>query len=307
MFGSEANSKIAALEIALEKYTAKVTALEAMIKEVSRDCPSIEDVYEVSWSRLSSVSTKLGDDDDDGDTDFYSVISEDESDIDDLEGFNYDGYGGDLVPFGKEHFLERIERLSQDPWYGDDGGHVVCEPSQAPEILDLAGTWRDTSCKTGSGILRKIKMTVDSGAAVPVMDPETVPEYELIPPEREVFYRHAAGGRVRDEGSRAIQAILKTNRGGKLKAKLKFRLARVAKTLAAVSALVDVGNRVVFDEESYIYNKKARCKTPFTRENGIYVLEVWVVDPLDPPLSSVQKSKLKAKTVSWTDGFQRRG
>ena len=58
---------------------------------------------------------------------------------------------------------------------------------------------------------------------------------------------------------------------------MRFRLANVTKPLGAVSSVCDKGNRVVFDSEgSYVELKSSGKRIPLRRQNGVYVMDVWV-------------------------------
>ena len=58
--------------------------------------------------------------------------------------------------------------------------------------------------------------------------------------------------------------------------KMRMTCADVKKPLASVMKIVKKGNRVVFDEESYVENKKTGIKTPVREEGGVYVFDIWV-------------------------------
>ena len=56
---------------------------------------------------------------------------------------------------------------------------------------------------------------------------------------------------------------------------MKFLDADVKRPLAAVSAIVDEGNKVVFStKESYIENEVTKERIPLIRKNGVYVIEL---------------------------------
>ena len=79
---------------------------------------------------------------------------------------------------------------------------------------------------------------------------------------------------------------------------MKYRVAKVAKTLAAVSALVDAGSTVVFGKESYILHHRTGTKTALRRENGVHLLDTWVLSPeAGGKLASVEETSGKS-TVS---------
>ena len=61
-----------------------------------------------------------------------------------------------------------------------------------------------------------------------------------------------------------------------------FQLADVTKPLASVRKMCGVGNRVVFDEAgSYIECKATGARTPIRKDEGTYVVDVYVQVPDD--------------------------
>ena len=80
-------------------------------------------------------------------------------------------------------------------------------------------------------------------------------------------------GQVVDE-LQVGEATLNFSRGGK-RCAMKFLDADVKRPLAAVSAIVDEGNTVVFSARgAYIENDATKERMPMTRKNGVFVLEL---------------------------------
>ena len=70
--------------------------------------------------------------------------------------------------------------------------------------------------------------------------------------------------------------------GVKGKAGMRFLMTDVQKPLAAVSAIVEAGNEVVFrngTHDSFIRNPRTGEKVQLKRERGTYTMEVVVDDP----------------------------
>ena len=68
-----------------------------------------------------------------------------------------------------------------------------------------------------------------------------------------------------------------------------FQIAEVNKVLASVSALVDTGNRVIFDRDDetgadilFIVNKKSGESTKLRRERNVWVPDVWIEEEVPP-------------------------
>ena len=56
-----------------------------------------------------------------------------------------------------------------------------------------------------------------------------------------------------------------------------FQIADVSKPLMSVSAICEKGNRVIFGKAGgVVQNVKTGRLIPFQRENGIYVLSLWL-------------------------------
>ena len=65
---------------------------------------------------------------------------------------------------------------------------------------------------------------------------------------------------------------------------VKFQIADVSKPLVLVSAICELGNRVIFGKGGGVeQNLKTGYETPFVRKNGIYVLEMWFLDEPTTP------------------------
>ena len=65
-------------------------------------------------------------------------------------------------------------------------------------------------------------------------------------------------------------------------ANLTYQVTDVRRTLTSVAKLCDRGNRVVFGKSGGVVQnlRNGKC-TPFQRQGGIYVLEMWL--DLQPP------------------------
>lgn len=119
----------------------------------------------------------------------------------------------------------------------------------------------------------KIKITVDSGAAISAMPVGLLPNVPIDQPPENKHYRAANGTKIKDQGGKRI--VFKTDEGGLNS--MQFRLADVTKTLASVSRMCKKGNRVIFDDDgSFIENKESGKRLAMKEENGVYVIDVMV-------------------------------
>ena len=58
-----------------------------------------------------------------------------------------------------------------------------------------------------------------------------------------------------------------------------FQIADVKKPLVSVSAICDRGNRVIFGRSGgVVQNIASGVETPFFKRNGVYVLDMWLLD-----------------------------
>ena len=116
-------------------------------------------------------------------------------------------------------------------------------------------------------------MTVDSGSEDSVWPASHVRWENVVATEESekgIGFVAANGTRMENYGG---TKVLSKNKG-KVKA-MNFSVTDCKKPLAAVSKIVDRGNRVVFDtEESYIENKATGEKIILERERGTYVMVV---------------------------------
>ena len=63
-----------------------------------------------------------------------------------------------------------------------------------------------------------------------------------------------------------------------------FQVAEVGKPLISVSAICERGNRVIFGKGGgVVQNLQSGREIPFYRKNGIYMLDMWLLDePVSP-------------------------
>ena len=86
------------------------------------------------------------------------------------------------------------------------------------------------------------------------------------------MYETANGDRIPNLGEKRF--IAHTEEG--LERKVTAQVADVSKALLSVKKIVAAGNRVVFDESSYIEDKSTGSRTWLHEDNGMYMLKMWV-------------------------------
>ena len=66
---------------------------------------------------------------------------------------------------------------------------------------------------------------------------------------------------------------------------MRFAVANVIKPLGAVGEICQAGHKVVFDDltpgGSHIESHTTGERVPMRKENGVYVMDVWVAPPSD--------------------------
>ena len=126
------------------------------------------------------------------------------------------------------------------------------------------------------GMWERVPITVDSGAIDSVM-PKRVATSVMIKQteasKQGLRYRAANGTSIRNEGERDLKGY--TSEGNLVD--MSMQVCEVTKPLGSVRAMLQAGNRVVFDKGgSYIQNHATGIKTCIEDKNGAFVFDIWV-------------------------------
>ena len=123
---------------------------------------------------------------------------------------------------------------------------------------------------------------MDSGAADNVIPRRLLRGRKIRPSEASkagIHYVACNNGRIPNEGEAELEFRSKEGHGHRWT----FQVAEVSKVLAAVSALVDSGHRVVFDRDektgadvSFIVDKATGAATKMRRERNVWVVDAWI-------------------------------
>ena len=127
---------------------------------------------------------------------------------------------------------------------------------------------------------KRMKITVDSGAGVSVWPASWGCPGEKLAGATRTKLEAANGTPIKTYGEKLVKFEMDGVTG---KAGMKFLVSDVQKPLAAVSAIVEAGNEVVFRKgarDSYILNPKTGEKAKLKRERGTYTMEVTLDDPV---------------------------
>ena len=131
-----------------------------------------------------------------------------------------------------------------------------------------------------------MSIAVDSGACDNVIGPDDIPEYRECIKEtpdslRGGCFVSASGEEIPNFGEVTLPLV--TREHG-IKA-VKFQAAGVAKPLLSAERLNQAGHYVIFDgDDSCIVNKNTYDVTALRREDGNFMLDVWI-----PPVAVSRK------------------
>ena len=126
----------------------------------------------------------------------------------------------------------------------------------------------------------RVKVIMDSGAAESVCPRSMAPQFAIqdsLASRSGVYYTSANGGKIMNLGEQHVPVCL--SNGARTIAT--FQIAEVSRPLMSVCKLCEMGNRVVFGANGgVILNLRTGEVTPFEKEDGVYVFEMWI-----PPLA----------------------
>ena len=123
----------------------------------------------------------------------------------------------------------------------------------------------------------KVRGVMDSGAVVHAIGKKHLPTGTQIR-QTEMsrqggYYSAANGSRVYNEGVARLQGQV----AGGHTVGLDWQVAKVEKPLISTHLLSQAGNTVTYTGTGgYIENDSTKDRIPFTKENGSYVLDIWV-------------------------------
>ena len=153
-------------------------------------------------------------------------------------------------------------------------------------------------------------LTSDSGAADTVAPEEYFPDYPLeesASSKKNVWYVGPGGQRIKNKGQKTVLMLTKDR---KLRW-MTFQIAKVKKILVGVSKNLDAGQRVVYDDESFIEDKRTKDRVELERARGVFKFEAHAV-PFSMVKAGIVKyvdssGKLRKVKVDKDSSFGRRG
>jgi hypothetical protein len=122
----------------------------------------------------------------------------------------------------------------------------------------------------------KVESVMDSGASAPVVPPTMAPKVPIGASEgsrRGQNYTSASKHKLPNLGEQLLDAVTEAGE----ETNVLFQIADVSRPLVSVSAICEMGNRVIFGKSGgVVQNLTTGRETPFQRKNGIYVLALWL-------------------------------
>ena len=129
----------------------------------------------------------------------------------------------------------------------------------------------------------KLEAVIDSGAAESVAPAAMAPWVPTKPSEgskKGQCYMSANGAKLPNMGEKKFSMM--TGEGNWAEAT--FQVAEVTRPLCSVTKICDRGNRVVFDSQGgYIENYASGVQTRFSRQNNVYVMDMFVEETAATP------------------------
>ena len=191
--------------------------------------------------------------------------------------------------------VERLQKVEIPDWLDqteedvtmslfDDDDRDAGEESK-DVLSSLGSSWRSEPQTWEAKRWVKVSSVVDSGASTAVAPPSMAPNVPIVPSEgskRGQKWTSASKHKLKNLGQQSIHACTES---GSMTDVL-FQVAEVSKPLISVSALCERGNRVIFGRAGgVVQNIRTGRQTPFYRQNGIYVLSLWMLDEPEEPFT----------------------
>ena len=137
------------------------------------------------------------------------------------------------------------------------------------------------SAVEGGMVWARLASVLDSGAAESVMPEKLLDWLPLEASEgfrRGATYTSASGQVISNLGARTVQGVTSDN----LPISAMYQVCAVNKPLTSVAKVCEAGNKVVFEKDGgFIWNYASKTTTPFRKENGVYMMDMWVEAPAD--------------------------
>jgi hypothetical protein len=182
------------------------------------------------------------------------------------------------------------QEMLTDPMETTDEAHGG-EPTHMLEVED-----EPHEINTTEPPERIVQVAMDSGAGAHVMNPDDVPELDIVETEasrKGAGFVAACGTRILNQGE-----IHMTMTGDDCSKPVNstFQAADVTRALYSVSQICDTGCTVTFDKQKGVVARDGREVARFPRKGGLYVATM-----------NVKKAKRPESRATSTSGFTRPG
>ena len=131
--------------------------------------------------------------------------------------------------------------------------------------------------------LAKLKVALDSGAGVHVINKEDAPGHAVRPSTMSksgAAFLAADGGRIANHGELSVSMLSRDSQGKTHRICSRFEAADVTRALWSVGLICDAGLNVRFtSEKALVTDKGGKELCVFHRTNGLYIAEVDVEAP----------------------------
>ena len=183
------------------------------------------------------------------------------------------------VPPGLEWIDLEVQSCEVDPevncFFDIDGSEEESKGGN-DGILNMA--WKSEPEMWNNQRWKKVKSIMDSGASAPVAPPDMLPNVtvrESPGSKRGQKFSSASKHKLKNLGEQRILAC--TEEGEDME--ILFQIADISKPLVSISSICERGNRVLFGRAGgVVINNKSGKQIPFYKENGVYVLSMWMQD-----------------------------
>lgn len=156
------------------------------------------------------------------------------------------------------------------------------EPSTLNCVLKAQGSSLVLGAVTPAEIRsgwRKMKVTVDSGAAESVIPPDETCDYPVKQHADDIYYGTASGEPLKNLGEVRLPMVTPSRR---LRG-MTFQACDVTKSVASVANMLDAGQAVIFAPEAYggscVVDLESGDEEQLLRQDGNLIMEVWVPPP----------------------------
>jgi hypothetical protein len=176
----------------------------------------------------------------------------------------------------KEKQRKKKQQSIHDPSEEEDEDWEIA-PNQG-ELDELAGEGEINELNgLGDGEFEYIRknLLIDTGASICGTPKEDIGDEKIYPPEGQSEFSTANAQTISNEGTVEMRATFQNG----LENKMKFKVLKIKRMIAAGSALVKTGHMLVFGDDkygNYILHKETGKYIQMYERGGVYVVPMWI-------------------------------